>query len=211
MTMMTDRELREGGSRRFNLIDLMIVVVAVAFTAWGWKTAWNFPIRRETTLYLAPGSGSLGLNPYLNIEKVGFEFVEVGMLAISLTLTVLRIRQPRPRLVRLMRQPGWVACLSASLASLMTVILEWSGHKIHNARGLFYATGSFGGMPNSRANSWFATVALASGIAVLIAWLFLALGGRWRGEASWIDRAGRVTGWIWLLLLAGYVARNYFP
>ena len=215
--MMTERGLSVAGPRRFNLFDLMIVVVAVAFMVWGWKTAWNHPIRREITILSLygshqTGSHQTGFHPNLNIEKLGFEFAGIAAIVASLTLLVVRILPPRPRRVRLMRQPGWVACLAASLASVLAVIFEWSGQMIHDSRQEGFISFSVDGMlPNSRDTSWFTTVALVGGIAVLISWFFLALGGRWRGEASWIDRAGRLCGVVWLLLLAGYLARNFFP
>src|SRR5262245_54032501 len=35
------------------------------------------------------------------------------------------------------------------------------------------------------------------GFAVSGAWLTLWLSGRWRPERTWIDRLGRVMGWLW--------------
>jgi hypothetical protein len=37
--------------------------------------------------------------------------------------------------------------------------------------------------------------------SVALAWLGLALSGRWHAERSWIDRSGRVAGVCWLALL----------
>jgi uncharacterized paraquat-inducible protein A len=37
--------------------------------------------------------------------------------------------------------------------------------------------------------------------SVALAWLGLALSGRWRAERSWIDRSGRIVGACWLALL----------
>jgi hypothetical protein len=38
------------------------------------------------------------------------------------------------------------------------------------------------------------------GPAVLAAWAALRLGGRWRSEPNWIDRAGRILGAFWVVL-----------
>ena len=45
------------------------------------------------------------------------------------------------------------------------------------------------------------------GIAVTIAWIGLAVSGRWRPEPSWIDRAGRLAGvgWVALMMLRPWV------
>jgi hypothetical protein len=45
------------------------------------------------------------------------------------------------------------------------------------------------------------------GIAVTVAWVTLAVTGRWQPEPSWIDRAGRLMGlgWIGLMMLRPWV------
>jgi hypothetical protein len=45
------------------------------------------------------------------------------------------------------------------------------------------------------------TSAQAAGLAVLISWLILQLGGRWRSEASWVDRLGRAIGVAWISVI----------
>jgi len=43
-------------------------------------------------------------------------------------------------------------------------------------------------------------VAPSVGIAVFVAWGVLFATGRWRSEASWLDRSGRFLGVYWILL-----------
>jgi hypothetical protein len=43
-------------------------------------------------------------------------------------------------------------------------------------------------------------LAFRAGLAVLSGWLTLALTGRWRSAAGWLDRSGRVLGWVWVAL-----------
>jgi hypothetical protein len=39
------------------------------------------------------------------------------------------------------------------------------------------------------------------GLAVTVAWLTLALNGRWQPEPNWLDRAGRSLGLAWVVLM----------
>lgn len=113
------------------------------------------------------------------------------LLAWTLAFLPLRLRNPRPPLRRLMRQPGMVACAAVAVVVLIDatswgtywakagprtagLMLErfWRGHSQH------------------------------PGPAVAVAWLGLALGRRARPEPGWIDRIGRFIGVLWLLTLA---------
>jgi hypothetical protein len=49
------------------------------------------------------------------------------------------------------------------------------------------------------------------GFAVLAWWIATALACRWRPEPSWIDRSGRVVGFLWiaLLILRLHIRMNY--
>ncbi len=39
------------------------------------------------------------------------------------------------------------------------------------------------------------------GFGVVAVWGTMALARRWRPEPGWIDRAGRVIGWLWIALI----------
>jgi hypothetical protein len=39
------------------------------------------------------------------------------------------------------------------------------------------------------------------GLAVTVAWSTLALSGRWQPEPNWLDRAGRLVGSVWVVLM----------
>ena len=45
------------------------------------------------------------------------------------------------------------------------------------------------------------------GLAVTIAWVALAVSGRWQSEPSWIDRVGRLMGcgWIGMMMLDPWI------
>jgi hypothetical protein len=46
------------------------------------------------------------------------------------------------------------------------------------------------------------------GLAVLVSWVTLLAGRRWRAEPSWVDRFGRAVGVYWIL--AGFAVTGLF-
>ena len=42
-------------------------------------------------------------------------------------------------------------------------------------------------------------VTTCGGFALLVSWMTLLIGRRWRPERQWIDRLGRAMGYIWIL------------
>jgi hypothetical protein len=85
----------------------------------------------------------------------------------------MRLRQPRPRWRDLTRQPGLWSC-AAPLVALFA-FPWWAYFGIRLPRII---------VPG----------------AVGVAWVVLALSQQWRPERSWIDRAGRMTGLVWLAM-----------
>jgi hypothetical protein len=92
-------------------------------------------------------------------------------------------------------QPGFVAAVAAILTLAIESILLIGSAKID---------GRFGWSSSATVAQFVAngTVLLAhhAGWAVAVSWLTIALIGRWRPEPSWVDRAGRALGCIWILL-----------
>lgn len=93
----------------------------------------------------------------------------------TLALIPIRLARPRPVLRRLARQPGMAAACAAVVALVFfSVHLPCVGYvEVLYARAFVDMGPSF------------------LGLAVLVAWTTLLLGGRWRSESSWIDRLGR--------------------
>jgi hypothetical protein len=113
----------------------------------------------------------------------------------TVALVILRRRQPRPPRRRLGRQPGALACSAAALLLVPALVVPswWC-----------VVTGLFGSIRYDSAE-WQKTLAVyfifvpaLTGFTVIGAWWSLLLGRRWRPEASWIDRAGRVLGIYWI-------------
>jgi hypothetical protein len=123
------------------------------------------------------------LRTYLLFQGVTPCLAFTAMIA----LLPLRLRRPRPRLVSLIRQPGFAACCAGAAAIGL---------------GVFTTLTSMYQMSNGRTDLHFWASCASWGDSVVPgAWLFLALSGRWRAKADWIDRLGRALGAFWILYL----------
>jgi hypothetical protein len=134
------------------------------------------------------------------------------VMAWTLAILVLRLRRPRDRWNRLVRQPGLVAGLMAVLVLAWRLIgfatmcvrvigqpTLWILNVRHGA-----LSGAVAGWPPRNllfeTDHYLDTMATI-GVAVASSWMLLLATGRWRPERTWIDRAGRVLGWFWIASL----------
>lgn len=126
--------------------------------------------------------------------------------SLSLAVLALRLRRPRSRWRRMIRQPGLIACLAA-LGGLAVGLVYTAFNVLENARMITRPPGE---VPYaSDPTNWILTFdwsgPLPAGFAVAVAWSTQALVGRWRAEPSWIDRLGRLVGVGWMALgVAGW-------
>ncbi len=97
----------------------------------------------------------------------------------------LRLRGPRPRLRRLLRQPGAVSCLaSAANIAIWAVFLAIKASR--------------NGSATPEVASY---VGLISGAGVIGAWLALGSTATMRRERGWIDGIGMAIGAGWILVM----------
>jgi hypothetical protein len=102
----------------------------------------------------------------------------------TVALVPIRFTGPRPRFRRLTRQPGIIAALAAILAILIvSVQIAILLTKVELDLALAIALAATAAYP---------------GLAVLVAWMTLLVGQRWRAEPSWLDRMGRALGIFWI-------------
>jgi hypothetical protein len=104
----------------------------------------------------------------------------------SVALLGLRLRQPRPRLIQLARQPGFVACVVTvvamgvgsawALLKLRSLDVSWMPFHLYWTDAVFWVRQAVAG-----------------------AWLALIIGRLWRPKPSWIDRSGRLVGAYWVV------------
>jgi hypothetical protein len=178
------------GSRSFRVWDVLVLVGATAL-ALGWF--------RDEIFNPYP------LNPEIPTIGPWLGRLYPLVLAWSLAVLVLRLQRPRARMVRLARQPGFVACALVAgtmacravglglrgVTDSLWVIgrpLHWSNLlRVDVEWELFW--------PNS--HPWSERI----GLVIAWAWLVQVLSGCFRPEPSWIDRAGRVLGVLWIVKL----------
>jgi hypothetical protein len=170
--------MRGRDRRRFTLADIMVLVAASACAL-------------ALTRYLSPDPKFNTVVPGKWISNVLRGKPAYLAIALAAALIVLRWISPRPSLARLVRQPGFVACVATvgglalgSGLSEMTVFVMKAN-------------------PNRLFTTFSPGYSLSHGISMIPfvvagAWLALALGGRWTPEKSWIDRAGRCVGFFWV-------------
>lgn len=105
------------------------------------------------------------------------------VLTLSIALVVIRLRRPRPPILALLKQPGWMGCVGSTVMTLATGICwVWSPGVPRLSDYLFFL---------STMGAW----------GVILGWMSLILAWSWRPEPGWIDRAGRVLSLCWIALV----------
>jgi hypothetical protein len=192
--------MKPATPRRVTIVDGMILVAAIALGIW--VSGINLIPWLQTMASIAPDVWAA--NPVWLASHWGSLILRhTQPMAAVLTLAVflLRILQPRPDFRRLARQPGFTACVAATLAICI-------------GGGLNYATTRASFVPGFEAQGYIQIALLPNGsdpgIAVGACWVLLALGRRWRSERSWIDRLGRLLGFYWLamIVIARFAPQN---
>jgi hypothetical protein len=175
--------------RNFNLIDMAVLVVLAALSVMFAKSG-EFV---EFLTFLSQAIRSSNFRWFTDMPStLNFHLGSV-LCYWTLGFLVLRMRRPRPRLGRLWRQPGFVATCAASTVILIILLEKFIWHRnniMHYLEGdrlAYLFQPALGSSPQP-------------GPAVAAAWTILILSGRWRPEASWVDRCGRLIGGLWVLL-----------
>jgi hypothetical protein len=185
--------------RRFTLLDVMIVVGAVALATAGtrWQYAgyaWFWNLDRE------------GWTPVATLHRlaVAMALALPALFAATVAVVLARLARPRPPLRRVALQPGSAACGMALLA----VAAETVGYVVRQAHYWISM-----GHPWSSFRSWIEAYGLlgaftsgvlirttyAAAYAVLATWALLTLSRRGHPEPSWVDRSGRALAAAWVL------------
>jgi hypothetical protein len=167
--------MRVPVKRRFGLLDVMILVAAMA-------------VSLAASRYLASRTNQRW---YVGQPRRLIHIVHdhIGLLLFSLSSACLliRLRPPRPARRRLWCQPGFAACAAVVL-----------GVVIQAMNAVIFIHARLGGHGLFDMQVWWRSWPF-SGPAVAGAWLALIVAGCWRAERSGIDRLGRVLGACWLV------------
>lgn len=180
--------------RSFRIGDGMILVATAAICCAFGRMAWEFfAIRFDKRIQLTNELIQFGEPPGPDARYAGSLALHVILVLIVSSLIwmvaflVLRLIRPRPPMRPIAQQPGSVAVAAMLAGSIVAIVPPWH---------LF-------------TSKVVDTMTLRLGIlaaSVPLAWLALAIAGRWRPERSWIDRLGGAIGLCWSLLIAAYIA-----
>ena len=199
----TSRREPALAARRFNLGDVAIVVAAVGVGCGLTRQSW-LDLAAGGWTYLPRNSSRWSGD---RVPALWFQIAGTAWAVATFAVLGMRLRRPRPRWRRLMRQPGWVACLAAAIA--VVAVAGFVQARVTTVRIAIATAGIGGGDVIVRGDARFEILAAhlvpAGGLSVLVAWALLRADGRWAAERSWIDRAGRLIGVGWLLLPAGFL------
>lgn len=174
-------------TRRFSLLDAMSLLAATAIGM--------ILVRLAPPVWSPPKPILPGLPSFLLIQNAG-QLVVPFLAAWTIALLFLRFRRPRPRLRLAFRQPGTIACATATMVIMLEI--TWGCGII--AAGIPRVI-----EPSNVLSSYTQQVSFA----ILGGWTGLAASGLWRKEASWIDRAGRAIGAAWIAVTAIHFS-SYF-
>jgi hypothetical protein len=197
--------------RKFSLLDAMILVAGMAL---GFAFIGNPGPELRNFTWRSPLDG---LRAFDDVNAEGMilrgvhrllwlvtSWLTPGLIPWAFATILLRLRRPRPSLRRLVRQPGFAACLAVALLSLVDVgghlfaMVEYQNWSVPGTavRSLIEYVLKF--FPVTVHNF---VEAPHLGAAVAGVWGILALGKMCRCEPSWIDRLGRAQGVFWVLAL----------
>jgi hypothetical protein len=185
--------MRSNLSRRFSVFDAVVALAAVCA---------GIALARATAPEIEtfwPGRFA-AQSPRIRGGKVirgSLAYVLPVLAAWTPALLFLRLRQPRPPLRRVFRQPGTVACIAATLAMSIE---------------LFFVVPLFAfGSRFADVETLFIRYSPEVSFAIIGSWSVHALTDRTRSEPSWIDLAGRITGAAWIACTALEWASLAFP
>ena len=182
--------MRNTSERPFTILDAMILIAATA-AGLGVTRDWAEPFFMDMLrVYEVPPVSGLVNTAGAVLTPITFYW--------TIAAVGIRLRRPRPSLRRLGRQPGLVACLA--------VILEALIHFFLTRYWVLFSGKARPGEVSTLLMNLSPPHLVAPAVAV--AWVVLAVSGRWRPDPGWIDRLGRSVGFAWLALLVILIVRT---
>lgn len=174
-------------TRPFTIADGMILIAATALaTAWIAR-AWRLLGDQQSSL----ADDVWGYALIAIIAALPF------LVVWTMAMVVLSARKPRPVWWRASREPGASASLAAALSlvvsmPIITAIVLISVMRTRTSdevRGLLPVVFL----------QFLSMAAPLVGFVVLMTWSLMGVQNGWRCKATWIDRLGRVLGFLWIV------------
>ena len=189
--------------RRFTIADGMILVAAVWVASMAIRDTLQWRDFSETSAFAD------------RFVRWAHHWIYV-LGALSTAVLICRLRRPRPPRRRLWLLPGTTPALATAVVSL-EFLAQAVKSSLAARRSLeplpshIYGRG-LSSMVLFEFESRYLSILEQVAFCVGLTWLVLFLGGRWRGEPSWVDRLGRALGvcWIGLFLFLRWRGRSSF-
>jgi hypothetical protein len=187
---------RQALKRRLNLADLTVLVLATAVGL--------LVIRRDLAgLFSRPQDLQGGQVVYrwtLPVVMSKAVTIEGWLIAWTAGWLILQLRPPRLGLRHLSRQPGFVACFSTMVITLVSGPLTWA----------IISWNTSGTNDWLDRMVWGEMLSSQIGASVLAGWALLLASGRCRLRAGWLDRVGQVLGLIWVAMIPANLAHFFW-
>jgi hypothetical protein len=167
------------------MVDAMVLIAAAAIAF--------VSVQYQGLLWILPEKWFPPKNGILRPPEDGdlAALISTFLVPFTVALFALRLRRPRPSRRRLLGQPGFAACAIAT-TTMVLICLDQQRFLYLVYRKLTPFTLNSLFILNYRIDVSFAPAGL---------WALMAACGRWHAEPSWIDRAGRIVGTLWILLI----------
>jgi hypothetical protein len=148
-----------------------------------------------------PQIDSGNLPPRLLGFRDWYTAARLVLLALTMAIIPIGLRHSGPPRLGRWSRPGTIVPIVVTLAIAACLVDE----------GAFQHAVGFHYLYSSPAQRLFIVISQAVGIAraataIGVAWLTLALAGRWEPEDDWVGRLGRVLGFAWIGACLGYRA-----
>jgi hypothetical protein len=165
--------------RKATIADAMLLIIGVGLSLASWRYIMWMPVW-------------VGFPDSLQ----WYHFQALGTVAflspLSMTLLVIALRPPRPRLRRIVSEPAAIVGLSSFFVLVINTVLVltmmglvgWQWTTFTGGKVLYYCR----------------LLAEQTGMAVGTAWLIQAVSGRCGRSKSWVDICGWVLGACWIIL-----------
>jgi hypothetical protein len=172
--------------RRFTILDAMIMLAAASLGVAIGRGQWSHLAHLRPRNWDSPTSWAYGQYEII----MGFLWAVVPLLAAwTIALLAIRLRHPRRRLRRAIREPGTAATVVSSFSlavSLATYTLSVLNFRKPMSWSIDGAIEHLFMLHNRH------------GCYVLGAWAVLVFCGRWKPERCWLDHLGRMLGASWI-------------